>query len=69
MTIKRLQYGEVVSWRPLTNTLLRQTGGMDYDQELFLMDLKQVDRARLPAFHQSLLNAWHYWSAAARDLL
>ena len=58
MAIKRLLYGEVVSWRPLTNTLLRQTGGLDSDRELFLMDLKQVDRARLPAFHQSLLNAW-----------
>ena len=58
MAINRPLYGEVVSWRPLTNTLLRQTGGLDYDQELFLMDLKQVDRAQLPAFHQSLVNAW-----------
>ena len=59
-------YGEVVSWRPLSNTLLRQTGGLDYDRELFLMDLKQVDRARLPEFHQSLVNAWHpFYSACA----
>ena len=58
MTIKRLLYGEVLSWRPLTNTLLRQIGGLDYDCELFLMDLKLVDGAQLPAFHQSLLNAW-----------
>ena len=58
MAIKRLLFCEVVPWRPLTNTLLRQMGGLDYDRELFLVDLKQLERARLPAFHQSLLNAW-----------
>uniref|UniRef100_UPI00358DF090 B-cadherin-like n=1 Tax=Myxine glutinosa TaxID=7769 RepID=UPI00358DF090 len=57
LSLRRLLYTDV-SWKALAHCLLRQTGKLGYDQELFLIDTKKVDIASVPLFYRSVLEAW-----------
>jgi len=42
-TVKKLLYGEDVSWAGIACTLLRRAGNMGLDRHLFLMDINKID--------------------------
>lgn len=46
-TVKKLLYGEDVSWAEVACTLLRRAGNMGLDRHLFLMDINKIDLSGL----------------------
>lgn len=57
-TAQRLLYGKEVSWRGVAHGLLRRAGKMDYDRQLFLMDINKLDLTGLSSFYKSMLRVW-----------
>uniref|UniRef100_UPI0035900637 glutamate receptor ionotropic, kainate 2-like n=1 Tax=Myxine glutinosa TaxID=7769 RepID=UPI0035900637 len=57
-TVHRFLFFTSLPWRLTANYLLKMAGMLDFNKELFLMDLQYVDISPLPPFYQDLLQAW-----------